>query len=50
MYIVKTDPSSHQRGRLTSTNNQLSDSDKNLVISPSWVPYSKIDWPTDRRS
>jgi hypothetical protein len=34
----------------TSTNPQLSDSNKNLVVSPKWVLYSKIDWPTDRRS
>jgi hypothetical protein len=38
------------RQRLTSTNPQLSDSNKNLVVSPRWVLYSKTDWPTDRRS
>jgi hypothetical protein len=36
-----TDPSSRQRERLTSTNQQLSDSNKNVVVSPRWVLYSK---------
>jgi hypothetical protein len=26
------------------------DNDKDLVVSPRWVLYSKIDWPADRRS
>jgi hypothetical protein len=34
----------------TSTNSQLSDSNKDLVVSPGWVLYTKTDWPTDRRS
>jgi hypothetical protein len=25
-------------------------SNQDLVVSPRWVPYSKTDWPTDRRS
>jgi hypothetical protein len=25
-------------------------SNKDLVVSPKWVLYSKTDWPTDRRS
>jgi hypothetical protein len=29
---------------------QVSDSNKNLFVSPRWVLYSKTDWPTDRRS
>jgi ribosomal protein S14 len=41
---------SRQRERPTSTNSQVSESNKNLVISPRWVLYSKTDWPTDRRS
>jgi hypothetical protein len=45
-----TDPSSRQRERRTATNPQLSDSIKNLVVSPKWVLYSKTDWPTDRLS
>jgi hypothetical protein len=32
------------------TNVQLSDNNKDLVVSPRWVLYSKRDWPTDRRS
>jgi hypothetical protein len=44
------DPSSRQRERTTSTNPQLTDSNKNVVLNPRWVLYSKIDWPTDRRS
>jgi hypothetical protein len=42
------DPSRRQRERPTSTNPQLSDSNKNLVVSSRWVLYSKTDWPTDR--
>jgi hypothetical protein len=41
---------SSERERPTSTNEQLSHSNKNLVVSPRWVLYSKTDWPTDRRS
>jgi hypothetical protein len=32
------------------TNPQLSDSNQNLVMGPRWVPDTKTDWPTDRRS
>jgi hypothetical protein len=39
---------SSERERPTSTNPQMSDSNKNLVVSPRWVLYSKLDWPTDR--
>jgi hypothetical protein len=42
--------SSRERGRLTSEYKQLSDSSKNLVMVPRWVPGTKIDWPTDRLS
>jgi hypothetical protein len=35
------DPASHQRGRLKSTNLQLSDNNKDLVVSTRWVLYSK---------
>jgi hypothetical protein len=45
-----TDPSSRQRERPTSRNRQLPDGNKDLVLSPRWVLYSKTDWPTDRRS
>jgi hypothetical protein len=45
-----TDASSRQRERRTSTNPQLSDSHKVLVLSPRRVLYSKTDWPTERRS
>jgi hypothetical protein len=31
-------------------NLQLSDRNKDLVLSPIWVFYTKTDWPTDRRS
>jgi hypothetical protein len=48
--LYTTDPSSRQRERPTSTNLQLSDSNKNLVVSPRWMLYSKTDWPTDLRS
>jgi hypothetical protein len=46
-HIQKTDPTSRQRGRPTRTRPQLSDSNKNLVVSPRWVLYSKTHWPTD---
>jgi hypothetical protein len=29
---------------------QLSESNRNLVMGPRWVPNTKRDWPTDRRS
>jgi hypothetical protein len=48
--LKTTDPSSRQRERPTSTNTQLSDSNKNLVVSLRYVLYSKTDWPIDRRS
>jgi hypothetical protein len=48
--LQTTDPSSRQRGCSKSTNPQLSESNKDLVVSPKWVLYSKTDWPTDRRS
>jgi hypothetical protein len=44
------DPSFRLRGGRTSTNPQLSDGNKNMVISPRWVLYSKSDWQTDRWS
>jgi hypothetical protein len=47
--MVKTDPSSRQRESPISTNPQLSESNKNLVVSPRWVLYSKTGWQTDRR-
>jgi hypothetical protein len=40
--LEMTDQSSRQRERLT-TNPQLSNSNKNLVVSPRWVLYSKTD-------
>jgi hypothetical protein len=48
--LQTTDPSSRQRERPTLTNPQLSESNQDLVVSPRWVLYSKIDWPADRRS
>jgi hypothetical protein len=38
------------RERPTSRNPQLSDINKDLVLSPRWVLYSKTDWLNDRRS
>jgi hypothetical protein len=48
-HIQKTDPPSRQRERLTSTSLQLSESNKDLVLSPRWVLCSKTDWLTARR-
>jgi hypothetical protein len=45
-----TDPSSRQRERPTSTILKLSDSNKDLVLSPRCVLYSKTDRQTDHRS
>jgi hypothetical protein len=45
-----TDPSSRQRERPTSTSLQLFDSNKDPILSSTWVFYSKTDRPTDRRS
>jgi hypothetical protein len=39
--LQTTDPSSRQRGRPKSTNPQLSDNNKDLVVSPRRVLYSK---------
>jgi hypothetical protein len=46
--LQTTDPPSTQRGRPTSTNTQLPDSNKNLFVSPRTVLDTKKDWPTDR--
>jgi hypothetical protein len=48
--LLMADPFSHQRECPTSTNPQLSDSNKNLIMSPRWVLDTKTDWPTDRWS
>jgi hypothetical protein len=50
--VKATDPTSRQRGRLTSTNPQLSKIIKGSEgkIGPRWVPDGKTDWPTDCRS
>jgi hypothetical protein len=61
LYVLTTDlllltvtlannTSSRQRERPRSTKKQLSNSNKDLALRPRWVLYSKIDWPTDRRS
>jgi hypothetical protein len=42
--LQTTEPSSRQRERPKSTNTQLSDSNKNLAVSP-----RRTDRPTDRR-
>jgi hypothetical protein len=48
--LQTTDPSSRQKERPKSTNPQLLESNKNLVVNPRWVLYSNTDWQTDRRS
>jgi hypothetical protein len=48
--LQTTDPSSRQRGRPKATNPQLPNNNKDLVVSPKWVLFSKTDWPADRRS
>jgi hypothetical protein len=48
--LYTTDPSSRQRERSTSTSPKMSDSNKDLVVSPRRVLYSKTDWPTDRHT
>jgi hypothetical protein len=44
--VQTTDPFSRQRERPTSTSLQLSNSNKDLVLSPRGVLYAKTDWPT----
>jgi hypothetical protein len=53
--LKSTDPTSRQRGRLTSSNPKLSKNNQNeewekLVAVPSWVTATNTDWPTDCRS
>jgi hypothetical protein len=50
LQLQTADPSYGQKGRPKPTNPQLSDNNKDLVVSSRWVLYSKTDWPTDRRS
>jgi hypothetical protein len=50
LQLQTTDPSSRQRGRPKSTNLQLSDNNKDLVVIPRRVLHSETDWPADRRS
>jgi hypothetical protein len=40
----------HTHSRYILTIKALYDSNKNMVVSPRWVLYSKTDWPADRRS
>jgi hypothetical protein len=46
--LQRTYLSCGQSGRLTSTNPQRSDSNKNLVLGPRWVLGIKTDWQTGR--
>jgi hypothetical protein len=48
-HLETTDPSPRQRENPTSTNPQMSDLNKIMVVSPRWVLYSVTDWPNDRR-
>jgi hypothetical protein len=53
--LKTTDPTSRQRGRSTATNpqlckNNLREKSKKLVAGPIWVPDTKTNRPTDRRS
>jgi hypothetical protein len=48
-YSSKQQTRPRQRQCPTSANLQLSDSNKDLVLSRRWVLYSKTDWPTDCR-
>jgi hypothetical protein len=45
--LETTDQSPRQKGHPTSTNLQLSESNKNLVLGPRWVLDAKTDWLTD---
>jgi hypothetical protein len=52
--LKTADPTSRQTGRSTSINPQLpkiiEEEGEKLVAVPRWVPDTKADWPTDRRS
>jgi hypothetical protein len=45
--MIQANDISHQRKRPTSRNLKLSDRNKDLVLSPTWMLYTKTDWPTD---
>jgi hypothetical protein len=49
-HLQTIDPPARQRGRHATTNLQLCGSNSNLVMCLKWVPDTKTDWPTDRRS
>jgi hypothetical protein len=44
--LYMTGPSSRQRKRPTSTNLQMCDRNKNVVLGFRWVLDTKLDWPT----
>jgi hypothetical protein len=48
--LKETELSSRQKGCPTLTNLHLSDNNTNLVLGPSWVHDTKIDWQTHYRS
>jgi hypothetical protein len=49
-YIKVKHVLSSERAPHKKTNRNCHTSNKDLVVSPKWVLYTKTDWPADRRS
>jgi hypothetical protein len=48
--VLSSERASHGIKNVNVRRIPYSERKKNLVVSPGWVLYTKIDWPTDRRS
>jgi hypothetical protein len=48
--VLSSERTSHGIKNVTVRRIPYSEREKNLVVSPGWVLYTKTDWPTDRRS
>jgi hypothetical protein len=48
--VLSSERATHGIKNVTARRIPYSEQKKNLVVSPGWVLYTKIDWPTDRRS
>jgi hypothetical protein len=48
--VLSSERAPHGIKNVTVRRIPYSERKQNLVVSPGWVLYTKIDWPTDRRS
>jgi hypothetical protein len=48
--VLSSERATHGIKNVTVRRIPYSEREKNLVVSPGWVLYTKTDWPTDRRS